>query len=60
MIAGLVAQNYTSVFDAVRLAIYLHGLAGDTAAGRLGEESVTATAILEAIPDAFRISRKNV
>jgi NAD(P)H-hydrate epimerase len=46
------------VFDAVRLAVHLHGSAGDIAAERLGEESVTATAILEAIPGAFGNPRK--
>jgi NAD(P)H-hydrate epimerase len=53
MIAALVAQNFSPVFEAVRLAVHLHGLAGDIAAEQLGEESVTATAILEAIPKAF-------
>jgi len=57
MIAGLIAQNFSPVFEAVRLAVHLHGLAGDTAAERLGEESVTATAILDAIPGAFARSR---
>lgn len=53
MTAALLAQNMMSAFDAVRLAVYLHGSAGDEAAERLGEESVTATAILDAIPSAF-------
>jgi len=53
MIAGLIAQNFSSVFETVRLAVHLHGLAGDIAAERLGEASVTATAILDAIPGAF-------
>ena len=53
MITALIAQNFSPIMEAVRLAVYLHGLAGDIAAARLGEESVTATAILEAIPEAF-------
>jgi len=53
MIAGLLAQQFASVFEAVRLAVHLHGLAGDIAAEQLGEASVTATAILDAIPKAF-------
>ena len=53
MAAGLIAQNVLSLFESVRLAVYLHGLAGDIAAAQLGEASVTATAILEAIPKAF-------
>jgi len=59
MIAGLVAQNFSPVFETVRLAVHLHGLAGDIAAERLGEESVTATTILDAIPSAFaRLQRR--
>jgi NAD(P)H-hydrate epimerase len=53
MIAALIAQNFSPVFEAVRLAVYLHGLAGDIAAEQLGEASVTATAMLKAIPGAF-------
>jgi NAD(P)H-hydrate epimerase len=53
MAAALIAQKFSPVFEAVRLAVYLHGLAGDIAAEQLGEESVTATAILDAIPFAF-------
>jgi len=53
MTAALIAQNFAPVFEAVRLAVYLHGLAGDIAAKRLGETSVTATAVLDAIPAAF-------
>jgi NAD(P)H-hydrate epimerase len=57
MIAALIAQNFSPIFEAVRLAVYLHGLAGDIAAQKLGEESVTATAILDAIPQAFGVLR---
>jgi len=54
MMAGLIAQNFSPLFEAARLAVYLHGLAGDIAAEQLGETSVTATAILDAIPRAFQ------
>ena len=57
MTAGLLAQNFSSIIESVRLAVYLHGLAGDIAAEQLGEQSVTALAILDAISKAFlRIS----
>jgi NAD(P)H-hydrate epimerase len=59
MIAGLLAQNFAPVFETVRLAVYLHGLAGDIAAEQLGEVSVTATAILDAIPKAFADTSNN-
>ena len=54
MLAGLMAQNFSSLFEAARLAVYLHGLAGDFAADHRGEASVTATAILDAIPHALK------
>ena len=55
MIAGLMAQNVAPLYESVRLAVHLHGLAGDIAAERLGEMSVTATAILDAIPETCQI-----
>jgi len=55
IIAGLIAQNFASLYETVRLAVHIHGLAGDIAAARLGEISVTATAILEAIPESMKI-----
>jgi ADP-dependent NAD(P)H-hydrate dehydratase len=41
-------------FAAARLAVWVHGHAGDIAAERLGEISVTARDILESLPQAFR------
>ena len=43
-------------FDAARLGVYLHGLAGDFAAERLGQASVLATSIIESLPEALRQS----
>ena len=40
-------------FDAAVLGVYLHGLAGDLAARRVGFESLIATDILENLPEAF-------
>ena len=52
VIAGLLAQGIGSLESAV-LGVYMHGLAGDIAAARLGEMSVTATDILESVPEAL-------
>jgi NAD(P)H-hydrate epimerase len=52
MITALIAQKFP-IKDAVLAAVYLHGLAGDMAARRLGEYSVTASAIIEALPEAI-------
>jgi hydroxyethylthiazole kinase-like uncharacterized protein yjeF len=55
MIAGLLAQHLDCpVPDVVSAAVYLHGLAGDFAARRMGEASMVAGDLLEAIPKAFR------
>jgi len=40
--------------DALASAVYLHGLAGDVAAERVGEESLIARDVIAALPDAFR------
>jgi len=52
MIASLIAQGMTAL-DAAIAGTYLHGLAGDIAAEDLTEYSLTASDILEAIPDAI-------
>ena len=69
MIAGLVAQmtgkanqiKFSSEQEllaaAARVGVYLHGLAGDFAAGEMGEVSLIASDLLSKIPQA--ISLKN-
>ncbi len=39
--------------DALKLAVFVHGLAGDMAAKRLGEQSLIATDIINFLPEAF-------
>ncbi len=39
---------------ALQCAVYLHGLAGDLAADRVGEESLVAGDLVAALPDAFK------
>jgi ADP-dependent NAD(P)H-hydrate dehydratase / NAD(P)H-hydrate epimerase len=39
--------------DALASAVYLHGLAGDIAAARQGQESLVASDVIEALPAAF-------
>ncbi len=53
LIASLLAQGFPA-FDAARLGVFLHGLAGDFAAKKLGQESVVATSIIDAIPEAIQ------
>ncbi|MDR1289916.1 MAG: NAD(P)H-hydrate dehydratase, partial [Planctomycetaceae bacterium] len=52
ILAGLIARGF-GVFDAAKLGVYLHGVAGDIAAKKYGIESVIATHILESIPHAI-------
>lgn len=52
VVAALVAQKLPP-FDAARLATWVHGRAGDVAASKLGQVSLTAVDILQALPDAF-------
>lgn len=52
MIVGLLAQGL-SQWDAACTATYLHGLAGDFAAGAFGEAAMTAGDLIEHIPQAL-------
>lgn len=55
LIAGLLAQYpMRSVTEVVAGAVYLHGLAGDLAARELGQASMIAGDLLDALPRAFK------
>jgi NAD(P)H-hydrate epimerase len=53
LIAALWCQGLDT-FDAARLGVYLHGLAGDLAAAELGEASLIASDLVRWLPQAFR------
>lgn len=53
ILLGLLARGYTPE-ETVLLGTYLHGLAGDIAADRLGMESLTAGDIVQTLPEAFK------
>ena len=53
VIASLLAQGYDA-YEAAKLGVYIHGLAGDIAATEIGEIGMTAMDILENIPRAFK------
>ncbi len=56
-VVGMLAQGLAP-FDAAVVAGYLHGLAGEHAAQKVGSErSVLAGDVIEALPDAFRALR---
>ncbi len=54
IVAGMIAQNPRQVVEAVTSAVYLHGLAGDIASETMGEQSLVATDLIKALPEAFR------
>lgn len=56
MVGALLAREMVPA-DALVAAVYLHGLAGDLAAARLGEESLIASDLIDALPDAFAALR---
>jgi NAD(P)H-hydrate epimerase len=55
LVAGLLAQGMETVCAAFAGA-YLHGLAGDLAAGRYGQRGVLASDILEQVPQAIHLT----
>ena len=54
MIAGMIAQYPNETVDAVRAAVYLHGLAADYALCDQTERTMLATDLLTGLPRAFR------
>lgn len=53
MIGALLGQGYSPSM-AARVAVYIHGLAGDLAARVLGERSLIAGDLVETLPRAFQ------
>ncbi len=58
ILTGLLAQGYSSVETAI-LGVYLHGLAGDIAAGKISMEAMIAGDIIENIGYAFSEAQRN-
>ena len=52
IITGLLTQGYTAK-AAICQAVYLHGLAGDLAVEKLGEQSLIARDLIKYLPKAF-------
>lgn len=52
LIAALACQHLEP-FDAARLGVHLHGLAGDLAAEELGQVSLIASDLIQYLPEAF-------
>jgi ADP-dependent NAD(P)H-hydrate dehydratase len=52
IITALLGQGLSD-FDAAVLGVYIHGLAGDIAAEKIGRVSMMTTDIIDSLPDAF-------
>jgi len=59
IITALMGQGL-ACFEATVLGVYIHGAAGDIAADTHGQISLTATDIIEALPEAFCKSHKRI
>jgi len=53
LLGGLLAQG-VAPFAAARIGVYVHGLAGDIAAARIGARGMTASDVIAALPAAWR------
>jgi len=53
VIAALAGQGLNN-FDAAVLGVYIHGLAGDIAAKKIGQISLIATDVIESLGEAFK------
>jgi NAD(P)H-hydrate epimerase len=52
VVTALMGQGLSNL-DAAVLGVYIHGLAGDIAAEKVGQVSLMATDIIDALCDAF-------
>jgi ADP-dependent NAD(P)H-hydrate dehydratase / NAD(P)H-hydrate epimerase len=57
VIGALLARG-TGAWEAATAGVYLHGLAGDLGARRLGQESLLAGDVIAALPEALRAIRQ--
>ena len=53
LVAGLLAQRASEPLEATIAAVYLHGLAGDLAANKLGMRSLVASDIIANLSEAM-------
>lgn len=59
VLTGIIAANL-AIMDPLKasiLSVYLHGLAGDIAAKKMGADSMIATDIINNISEAYKLMR---
>ena len=54
LITGLLGRRYHPMYAAI-LGVYLHGLAGDIAVEKFGEEAMNSGDIIDEISSAFQM-----
>ena len=62
VLTGTIAAMFALFKDAAlatRMGVFLHGLAGDLAAGEIGQDGLVAGDILQHLPEAIRTYRQN-
>lgn len=57
IIGSIIAQG-CSVYDSTCAGVYIHGLAGDIAAEKLGMESMLPRDIIDCLSDSFRVLKE--
>ena len=57
-IIGSIAAQGCSVYDSACAGVYIHGLAGDAAAEKLGMEAMLPRDIIDCISDSYRLLRE--
>jgi hydroxyethylthiazole kinase-like uncharacterized protein yjeF len=57
IIGSIIAQG-CSVYDSACAGVYIHGLAGDAAAQKLGMESMLPRDIVDCLSDSFRLLKE--